>query len=123
MAGGPCEEKGGGQVTVNERIRGALLPLGLPVVPAPDTRQRERCFTFNYNLVPFGFADNGPIRYKALIQVHLILPLGANSVPYRYKTIQALVGAGFTWPEVVDATDGETQHFVFETELLTKLEE
>lgn len=110
-------------MTVNERIKGALEGLGLPVKPDVYKGGAKSYFVFNYDLAPFEFADNGPIRYKALIQVHLILPLGVNSVPYRYKTIQALVGAGFTWPEVVDATDGETQHFVFETELLTKLEE
>lgn len=110
-------------MTVNERIKGALEGLGLPVKPDVYKGGAKSYFVFNYDLVPFVFANNRPIGYKALIQVHLILPLGVNSVPYRYKTIQALVGAGFTWPEVVDATDGETQHFVFETELLTKLEE
>lgn len=105
-------------MTLNQRLIGALEPLGLPVVPDVDTQHRPRCLVFNYDLLPTQAADNRPIWYRALVQIHLYLPLKENSLAIRSKVAQALTGAGMTWPEVVDATDEETQHKVFECETL-----
>lgn len=66
-------------MTVNQRLIQALCPLRLPVEPEVDTRYQSRCITFNYDLLPVQFADNRPILHKALIQVHLFLPLTENS--------------------------------------------
>jgi len=106
-------------MTVNQRIIGALQALELPVVPQVDTRHRDRCVTFNYDLIPLQFADNRPNWYKALIQIHLLYPVGENSIPARRGILSALAAAGFTWPEVIDDSDETTQHFIFETEALT----
>lgn len=108
-------------MTINQRIRGALAGLGLPAVPNVDTKKRDRCFTFNYDLLPIGFADNCPSSYKALIQVHLFLPLKEDPLVLKERTILALAAVGFTWPEVVDASDDEAQHFVFECEALEEV--
>lgn len=110
-------------MTVNQRLIQALCPLRLPVEPEVDTRYQSRCITFNYDLLPVQFADNRPILHKALIQVHLFLPLTENSVRIRWEVAQALADGGFGWPEITDASDSEGQHFVFETETITKQEE
>lgn len=123
MAGAQGAEKGGEGMTVNACLRGALSGLGLEVLPEVDEQHRERCFTFNYDMVPAQFADNRPMWYRCLVQVHLFLPLKENSVKLRQGAAAALFSAGFTWPEVVDASDEEAQHYVFETETITKLEE
>lgn len=103
---------------LNQRLRTALEQLGMPVLPDVDTGNRERCMVFHYDLRPAQFAGNEPCWYKALVQVHLFLPLGEDGVALQGQVIRALAGAGFTWPEVVDATDEEGQHKVFECELL-----
>lgn len=123
MAGGSGAAEGGGPMTLNERLRKALAPVGLPVLPDVDTRHRERCVTFNYELLPCQFADGRPLYDRALIQVHLFLPLKENGLRLRGRVRAALAGAGFAWPEVVDATGAEGQHYVFETEIILKLEE
>ena len=68
-------------MTLNQRIIQVLSPLGLPVVPDVDTLHRPRCLVFNYDLLPAQPADNRPTWYKALIQVHLYLPLGNEGTP------------------------------------------
>lgn len=110
-------------MTLNQVIRAGLEPLGLPVVPDVDTQHRPRCFTFHYDLLPVQFRDNGPAWYQALVQIHLFLPLGENSLALVERTAHALVLAGLTWPEVVDGTDESGQHKIFECEALVPLQE
>lgn len=102
-------------MSLNQQIITALAPVGLPVRPHWDTGQLERCITFQYNLIPAHFAGNRPLCRRALIQVHLFLPLGENGLETRRALAAALAAGGFDWPEEVDASDGEGQHFVFET--------
>lgn len=106
-------------MTVSQRIIQGLAPFRMPIAPGVDTKHRERCFTYNYDLVPYQFTNNRPTYFKALVQVHLILPLTENSVSLRLKVAQALAETGFTWPECIDATDDSGQHYVFECEALT----
>lgn len=106
-------------MTVNQRIIAALKGFGMDVVVGVDTESRARCFTFNYDLLPTQFANNCPIYYRALIQIHLFLSLEENSVAMRRQVAEALAGAGFTWPEIVDASDEDGQHIVFECEVIT----
>lgn len=110
-------------MTLNQRLIAALEPLGLPVVPDVDTKHRPRVLVFNYDLLPFQPADNRPLWYRALIQVHLYLPLKENGVGLAGQVAAALAGAGMTWPEIIDATDEETQHRVFECETLVRKDE
>lgn len=101
-------------MTLNGRIRKALGDFGDPVVPGLYTGEAERYYTFNYDLVPMRFADNRPIAWKALVQVHFFCPLSYDSVQRKAHTVLALGEAGFGWPEVVDASDKDAQHYVFE---------
>lgn len=105
-------------MTVNQRLRTALEPLGMPVLPNVDTMHLERCIVFHSDLRPVQFAGNRPCWYIALVQVHLFLPLREDGVALQGQVVRALAQAGFSWPEVVDATDEEGQHKVFECELL-----
>lgn len=109
-------------MNLNQRLIKALSPLGLPAAPDVDVKHRNRTFTFNYDLLPDQFADGRPLYWRALVQVHLFLPLEEDSVALRGMIPGILAGAGFTWPEVVDATDGQSQHYVFETETIMKVE-
>lgn len=102
--------------TVNQTLIRALEPLGLPVVPDVDTEGRDRVIVFHYDLRPIQWADDRPQWLLALIQVHLHLPLGENGLALQAALARALAGAGTTWPEVVDLTDEQGQHKVFECE-------
>ena len=124
MAGGqgPAKRSESINMTVNQRLIEALEGFGLPVVPGADTAHRDRCLSFLYDLLPAQFADNAPRFLRALVQVHLTLPLDEDSVKLRLDIARALAAHGFSWPEIVDAGDGDAQHHVLETEILTNLE-
>ena len=117
-------------MTVNERLIGALSPLGLPVVPEIDTTQQERCLMFNYSAVGACYADDMPKFELYLIQVHYVCPSGWNSVAERKAVKRALFQAGFSWPEETSANDRSQtkrseakQHYVFECEWLEGIED
>lgn len=109
-------------MTINQRLRQALEPLGLPVVPGTDTGHRDWCVTFNYDLIPTQWADGRPLLSRALVQVHLFCPLSESPIGMRGRMAEALAAAGFSYPEAVDASDDNSQHIVLETEIITSLE-
>lgn len=110
-------------MTLNRRIIAALSPAGLPVYPDIYPGKESSYYTFHYDLLPRQPADNRPLFYLALIQVHLHAPLKQDTVSLRGQTVRLLTGNGFLWPEIVNATDENGQHFVFETEIITQTEE
>lgn len=114
-------------MNINRHLKALLAPLGLPVAFNVDTHHRERCLTFNYVQQPFQFADNKPIYWKYLVQVHLFLPLTEDSLSLRSRIAAALVSGGLTWPEVQDLTgensrQSSRQHILFESECIDKWE-
>lgn len=108
-------------MTLNAMLLGALKPVVPTVAPGVYTGEETKYITFNYDLVPVNFSDNRTNWWKALIQVHLVLPLGENSVKLRADISSALVKADFTPPEIIDATDKDCQHYVFETESIISM--
>lgn len=108
---------------LNARLQTTLEGLGLPVVPGAAVGGEERVVTYNYDLLPVQHADDRPLFQNALVQVHLFLPRRENSVVLRSRVIAALLRGGFTFPEVVDATDETGQHYVYETSIILSLED
>ena len=102
-------------MTINERII-AALNYGDPVKPNIYTGTADRYFTFNYNTIPDDFADDAPGHERYFIQVHFVCPLNYDSVSRRAEIKTKLFAAGFTWPNVTDATDEDGQHWIFECE-------
>lgn len=109
-------------MSVNERIIGALEPLGLPVVPDLYTGDEDRWITFHHGSRGALFGDDGPGAEIRTVQVHLYVPCGINTLTLRRGIKRRLLAAGFTWPAETDAgTDTwagiERQHIVFECEI------
>ena len=96
-------------MTIDERITAAVTP----VVPeiAPQIYEGSALTE-----MPQLHSSGKPRRITYLCQLHLMLPLGAASVTLRRELCRALWHAGFTWPQVTDAYDGDGQHWVFEFE-------
>ncbi len=70
--------------------------------------------TFNATSMPHVFAD-GEVPYERYIcQLHLYCPRATNTVKMRKQIKKALYAAGFTWPHVEPAHDGDGGHYVFE---------
>ncbi len=104
---------------IEERIRNAVLPI-VPICEPDFYEGEEQTYcTFNMTELPTAFGDDKPRAVRYLIQLHLFAPGG----PYRPSTRQArwdlcraIVNAGFTAPEVTNASERKLQHYVLEFE-------
>lgn len=103
-------------MTVDQRIREALLPFGDPVENGNYLSEESRYYTFNYSTIGDDYADDAPQHERYLVQVHFFAPVNENIAARRKATKRALFEAGFTWPESDSETDAESRHVVFECE-------
>ena len=89
-----------------------------------ETRWRSPSFTPRRGNGPGGacqsfgdaYGDDEPGWERWLAQVHLFAPPADNCIRRAAQTKRALFAAGFTWPSMVDASDEDGQHYVFECE-------
>lgn len=117
----------GGPVSVEARIVAALSPFGDPVekstLYAAAGKRPRRYYTFACQSFGADFGDDGPGCERWLAQVHLFAPLAENCIRRARETKRALFAAGFTWPDMTDATDQDGQHYVFECETAAGVQE
>lgn len=125
MAGGEGMQEAGGAVNIETqsvaaRIVDALRPFGDPVekslLYAAANKRPRRYYTFVVQSLGDAYGDDEPGCERWLVQVHLFAPLAENCILRAAQTKKALLRAGFTWPSMVDATDQDGQHYVFECE-------
>ena len=106
-------------MNIDERIRAAVLPI-VPICE-PDLYDGEESTycTFNMEEIPTAFGDDAPHAVRYLIQLHLYAP-GWPKPPstrqLRKQLCRAVLDAGFTYPEVTNASEKEAQHYVLEFE-------
>ena len=107
-------------MTRNERIIAVVTPIvpvcvpDLLVTEAGETPPEEYC-TFNFPLEPEAIADDTAQLQRALVQLHYLAPLKANTVATRRALWQALATVeDFTPPDITNTTDQTGQHEVFE---------
>lgn len=127
-------------MSVESRVKTALDVFGDPVEKSvlsaatkrriPSTGQTKsssaiqfRYYTFSCDSFGADFGDDEPGCERCLVHVHLFAPLNQNCLQQTRETKRALFAAGFTWPNVTDATDQDGQHFVFECETAQPIEE
>lgn len=111
-------------MTLNEQIIAAVTPVvpvcvpDLLVTEAGETPPEEYC-TFRFDLISDALGDNRAHAMRALVQVHYLAPLRANTAATRRKLWAALADVdAFTAPDVTNASDQTRQHYVFEFEAL-----
>ena len=116
-------------MTLNERIIAVVTPIvpvcvpDLLVTEAGETPPEEYC-TFNYNELSDALGDNRAHAMRALVQLHYLAPLKANTVATRRALWQALASVEeFSLPTISSATDELGQHYVFEFDALTEAED
>ena len=109
-------------MTLNEKIIAVVTPIvpvcvpDLLVTEAGETPPEEYC-TFNFPLYADALGDNRAHAMRALVQLHYLAPLKANTVATRRKLWQALASVDeFTAPDIENASDQAGQHYVFEFE-------
>lgn len=104
-------------MSVDSKIKSALSTFGDPVENTEYKGEAARYYVFNYSSTGADFADDEPGHEKYFVQVHLFAPLCENLTKRIKQTKRALFDAGFTWPEMVNASDGDWRHLVFECEI------
>lgn len=102
-------------MNLDERIRTALAGICDVVVPQVYTGEKPEYIVYNYSEYPISFANNSPRMAGYSIQIHLFMPLKVNPNAKKESIKNALFAAGFTYPSIVDVTDEDGQHYVFET--------
>ena len=111
--------------SVNKIITAALKPFGLPVAENLYEGTKKEYITYNYADDAVGdMGDDVPQAYVAYMQVHYFCPLDKSYADMKRRIRKALINAGFTPPEVVDASDlaDRTRHLVFECDIENEYE-
>lgn len=110
-------------MNVNEVIVAALSEFGDPVVEGeyisqPNAPDPERYYSFVTSSMGADYADDEPSHEVALVWVHFHCPRAYDSCDRVAATKRALFVADMSWPEVVNASDADGQHIVFECKYL-----
>jgi hypothetical protein len=101
-------------MSIDATIRTALTPIVPIVKPNVHTGTELEYIVFNYTELPTLHADDRPHAIRYLVQLHWYLPTNVNPNAKKKQIKNALMSADFTYPSVINASDGEGQHFVFE---------
>lgn len=108
-------------MSVEAEVKAALDKFGNPVEKSvlyvAAGERPPRYYTFCCNSMGNDFGDDEPGTEVWLVQVHLFAPLWENCLEQVRETKRALFAAGFTWPDMTDATDTDGQHYVFECKM------
>lgn len=96
-----------------EAVR-SVIPDAEPNVYEGDSRVFA---TWNFNESPRLFADGKPRIRLNLVQVHVHMPRKWPWAEIKGDMEAALFRLGGTWPWIVDASDRDGEHLVFEFEI------
>ena len=112
-------------MNVNKIIVSALRPFGLPIAENLYEGKEKKYFTYNFaddRMEDAG--DDTAQAYVAYLQIHYFCPMSDSYADMKRSIRRALIGAGFTPPSVVDASDtaDRTRHLVFECEIENEFE-
>ena len=102
-------------MSVNKAIKTAVEPIVSVCVPHVYKGIETEYCTFNFTTYPAEYGDNAPQSIGYSIQLHYFLPLNNNPNEKLSQLSDALFDAGFDYPQIVDVTDEDGQHYVFET--------
>lgn len=111
-------------MTLNQLIIDTVTPVVAVCVPdllvtEPGETPPEEYCTFNFSRYADALGDNRAHAMRALVQVHYLAPLRANTAATRRRLWAALADVdAFTAPDITNASDQTGQHYVFEFEAL-----
>lgn len=101
-------------MSINDAAIQAVSPIVPDCVPDHyDGDNKEYC-VFRYEEIGDDFGDDTANAVLYLFTLNWFLPLGVNPLEKKKQIKEALVNAGFTYPNVLNLSDEEGQHFVFE---------
>lgn len=102
-------------MSVEERLVTALSEL-IPVASQVYKGEASEYITINYTAIPDDYGDDDAGHVRVLVQAHYFAPHELNTVATRREITRRIVSAGFTRPSITPASDGTSQHYVYECE-------
>jgi len=111
--------------SVEARIVAALEPIAPTWNAVKEDSQCDRSketdtyFVFKVNTLGDAYADDNPTVELNLCTVWLHTPLASNPSSLIRQAKNAIHGAGFTWPEKIDASDDKERLIALEFEDVT----
>ena len=122
MAGNPRTKEGVGNVSnINDAIIEALRPTGIYTTANRKQAKTNVYFVFNYDSTGDNFGDDAPNNERYLIQIHLFCPPDKDTVELIGKVKKLLFENDFTFPEMINDSDEEAQHLIFECEKVVEV--
>lgn len=103
------------QTSCDEAINNAFESI-LPLFPNVYTGDALSYLVYNYYTIPEIYAEGVSHATRYAVQLHLYLPHKTNPNSLKLSIIAACIDAGFTYPSMTNASDGDGQHYVFEFE-------
>lgn len=103
-------------MAINTLIIDTVKPIVSVCVPDIHYGPEKEYCTFNTSIYGDSHGDDEPTALLYRIQLHYFLPNGINPRPVLEKLSRALLQADMVWPEVTNASDRDSQHYVLETE-------
>lgn len=104
-------------MSIDERIVRAVSPIVPEIYPDSYEGSALTYCTYNYAELGRSFAADSPGRIAYLCQLHLLLQSGAPCAELKFKLCRAISKAGFTYPDIQNASSSRQQHYVFEFEV------
>lgn len=99
-------------MTTEARIIEAIRPIVPDVEPNAYRGKALTYCAFSIDSYPVKFAESTAVGVRDSVSLHLFLPTGDSPVALKRRIIVALVAAGATYPSVINASDGDGQHYV-----------
>ena len=101
-------------MNLDEELRTALTSIVPVCLPVDYDGEEPEYIAYTYDERGGAFGDDVPDVLVMELTLHWYLPSGANPNARKRRLRQALLDLGFTCPRIVNASDNEGQHFVFE---------
>lgn len=102
-------------MSIEERLISAFNGL-VPAASQTYKGDEDEYITINYTAIPDDYGDDDADVVRVLVQVHYFAPHELNTVKMRREITRRIVAAGFTRPSITPASDGTSQHYVYECE-------
>ncbi|GHU92949.1 hypothetical protein FACS1894208_01250 [Clostridia bacterium] len=101
---------------MNERIVSALSTIA-PTAPDSWIGNADEYITFSFNVAPEEWADDRALNDVYSVSVHFFAPHGKESCGQRGAIKSAIFNEFEVQCSIVNASDGDGQHYVFEFEV------
>ena len=101
-------------MTVDDAIVYAVEAIVPEIAPQVYTGSSLEYCVYNHSDFPKLFAAGKPKAIVSSVQLHYCLPTGENPRRKLINLCNSLCNAGFTYPEIIDISDADGQHYVLE---------